>query len=324
VSPWRKLGKRVGLHLPFVGAAIRERDDLRAEVGRQRARLAAIEDGDWVSKFAPPGHFYSPIPSLADLRRDEGRLFGDWPRELPGIDLNESGQLALLERCKRYYAEQPFSALRTSPRRYYFENGMYDYSDAVLLYCMMRHLQPRRIVEVGSGFSSCAMLDVNELFFGNAIALTLIEPHPGALRSLTRSGDLERVRLVERRLQDVDVSVFDELDERDVLFVDSTHVAKIGSDVNFLFADILPRLRPGTYVHFHDVFYPFEYPRGWVYEGRVWSEAYVLRSFLAFNATYEIVLFNTFLQHFHRDVFERDLPLCLKGGAGSIWLRRRQ
>ena len=92
--------------------------------------------------------------------------------------------------------------------------------------------------------------------------------------------------------------------------------------MNYISAEILPALCPGVYVHFHDIFYPFEYLKEWIYEGRAWTEAYVLRAFLTFNRAYEIVLFNTFLEHFHRDHFVRKMPLCLKMEGGSIWLRR--
>jgi hypothetical protein len=112
------------------------------------------------------------------------------------------------------------------------------------------------------------------------------------------------------------------LERNDILFIDSSHVVKIGSDVNFLLGEVLPRLRPGVYVHVHDIFYPFEYPEAWIAEGRVWGEAYALKAFLTFNATFEIVLFNTYLERFHREIFEREMPLCLRNEGGSIWLRR--
>jgi len=272
--------------------------------------------------FVPPGHFYSPIPSLDEIRRHEARLFAEPGRELPGIALDERKQLVLLAEFKRYYNEQPFTAQRTDSRRYFFENPAYSYSDAIFLHCMIRHARPRRIIEVGSGYSSCVTLDTNELHFENRIACTFIEPCSELLRSLVRPDDLERIEILETRLQEVDLARFRALEANDILFIDSTHVARIGSDVNYLFAEILPVLRPGVYVHLHDIFYPFEYPKEWVYEGRAWTEAYMLRAFLAFNAAYEIVLFNTFLERFHRERFARDMPLCLLNEGGSIWLRR--
>jgi predicted O-methyltransferase YrrM len=273
-------------------------------------------------RFVPAGHYYSPIPSREQIRADAERLSTARPREIPGIDLNEEEQLAVLEQIKVFYRELPFSTSKVPGRRYFFENPAYSYSDAICLYGMIRHVQPRRIIEVGSGYSSCVTLDTNELFFDNRIACTFIEPFPALLHSLMKPDDLARVEIIASPLQKVDVARFRELNENDILFIDSTHVAKLGSDVNYIFSEILPTLRRGVYVHFHDIFYPFEYPAAWLNAGRVWTEAYILRAFLAFNSAYEIVLYNTFLEHFHRSQFEQYMPLCLENEGGSIWLRR--
>jgi predicted O-methyltransferase YrrM len=292
---------------------------LRSSPARHLA--ARLHMAPWL--FVPPGHFYSPIPALDDVRRDENRLFPSVvPRELPGIALNEVRQLAMLDELQPYYDSQPFGAEKTSNLRYFFENPYYGYSDAIFLHCMIRHTRPRRIIEVGSGYSSCVTLDTNELFFDNRIACTFVEPYPQRLRALLRDDDLGRIEILDRRLQEITLDRFRALEANDILFIDSTHVAKIGSDVNYIFAEILPALCPGVYVHFHDIFYPFEYLKEWIYEGRAWTEAYLLRAFLTFNHAYEIVLFNTFLERFHRDHFVRRMPLCLKMEGGSIWLRR--
>jgi len=230
--------------------------------------------------------------------------------------------MALIEEWGTYYAELPFAAQRTDGLRYFFENPSYSYSDAIFLYCMIRHLRPRRIVEVGSGYSSCVILDTNDLFFNSSIQTTFVDPYPKLLLSLIKESDKQAVRLISRRLQDTDLTIFEELGSKDILFIDSTHVSKIDSDVNRIFFEILPRLAPGVHVHFHDIFYPFEYPKEWIYEGRAWTEAYLLRSFLEYNPCFKVVLMNTFLDHFHREWFEREMPLCLKNSGGSIWIRR--
>jgi len=273
-------------------------------------------------RFVPAGHFYSPLPSIDDVNRDARRLFAAPCRILPGIELNEPEQLALLEEIKSYYRDLPFQGERSADRRYFYENRGYSYSDAIFLYGMIRHAGPKRIVEIGSGHSSCVMLDTDELYLGSRVDFTFIEPYPDLLLSLLRPEDLDRVRILGKRVRDVELEPFLALDRHDILFIDSSHVVKIGSDVRYLLTEILPRLRPGVYVHFHDIFYPFEYPEGWIAEGRAWNEAYALRAFLTFNETFEIVLFNTYLERFHRDIFERDMPLCLKNEGGSIWLRR--
>ncbi len=230
--------------------------------------------------------------------------------------------MALIEECLPYYAELPFTAQQTHGLRYFFDNPTYSYSDAIFLYCMIRRLRPRRIIEVGSGYSSCVILDTNDLFFNGSIQTTFVDPHPELLLSLIKDSDKRTVRMIPGRLQDTDPQIFEELESNDILFVDSTHVSKVDSDVNHIFFDILPRLARGVHIHFHDIQYPFEYPKEWIYEGRAWTEAYLLRSFLACNASFTVVLMNTFLEYFHRGWFEREMPLCLKDTGSSIWIRR--
>ncbi len=273
-------------------------------------------------QFVPPGHFYSPIPSLTDVRARAERLFADPPHTLPGIDLRETEQLALLESLQPFYDELPFPEQKTAGFRYCYENPAYSYSDAVFLHCMMRHVRPRRIVEIGSGYSSCMMLDTNDRFFGGGVACTFVDPYPDLLRALLHPGDAERITIIPRDAQTVPLDTFQRLEANDILFIDSTHVSKVGSDVNYLFFEILPRLAKGVYVHVHDIFFPFEYPAEWIYEGRAWTEAYLLRAFLTFNRTFEIALFNTFLERFHEARFRERMALCMKNTGGSIWLRR--
>jgi len=274
------------------------------------------------SGLYPPGHFYSPIPSLEEVRARDAEIFGAAPDEIAGIDLNLQGQLELLEALMPYYAELPFTADEQEGLRYRFDNGFYSYSDAIFLYTMIRHFRPRRVIEVGSGYSSCVTLDTNELFFANRIHCTFIDPDFRPLRALLKPGDQARIRCLERKVQEVDLSTFDALTENDVLFVDSSHVSKIDSDLNHILFQILPRLRSGVLVHFHDVYYPFEYPRFVVYQGIAWNEAYLLRAFLQYNDAFRIQLFNTFLEHFHPERVYGAMPLCQQNPGGSLWLRR--
>ena len=287
-----------------------------------REIAVAREEARRAPQFVPPGHFYSPIPLLEDLQANHERIFRAPGRTLPGIALNEARQLELLASFIPYYQELDFPETKMPGRRYYYRNDYYSYSDAICLYWMLRHLRPARVVEIGSGHSSCVTLDTSDRFFGGAIQCTFIEPDPERLLSLLEPGDPARIEIVPARLQDVPLGRFQALQAGDVLFIDSTHVSKVGSDVNHIFAEVLPSLAPGVHVHFHDVFYPFEYPRDWIYAGRAWTEAYLLRAFLSFNPEFEIVLFNTFLERFHRETFAIHFPLCLRNTGGSIWLRR--
>ena len=186
---------------------------------------------------------------------------------------------------------------------------------------MIMHVRPKRIIEIGSGFSSAAMLDVNEQNYNNSIDITFIEPYPENLKQIIKSGD--RFTLLEKKVQDVDINIFKSLQANDILFIDSTHVAKTNSDVLFEIFEILPLLNKGVKIHFHDMFYPFEYPQDWVIEeNRSWNEIYFLRSFLMFNNSFKIIAFNTFLQKDNIKWFEEHMPLCLKNTGGSCWLEK--
>jgi Methyltransferase domain len=271
----------------------------------------------------PPGHFYSPLPDLDEVRRRRDELNGRLPAGLPGIELNGGGQLGLLRALGAFHADAPWADDPRPPLRYFYDNPNFRHGEAVVLYGLMRHLRPARIVEIGSGHSSCVVLDTNELFFDGSIECTFVEPYPELLRSLVREGDLQRATLLEAPLQAVGDGVFRALQANDILLVDSTHVAKVGSDVNRIVFGILPLLASGVYVHFHDVPYPFEYSEAWILEGRAWNEAYLLRAFLLYNDAFEVALFNSFLGQLHPDAVAESLPLASPNPGSSLWLRRR-
>jgi predicted O-methyltransferase YrrM len=273
-------------------------------------------------RFAPPGHFYSPLPDprFVDLRK--ARLFDRQIRDIPGIDINTEKQLALVDALSKYYAELPFSEESTIGLRYFFRNSFFCHGDAIILYSMLRHFRPRKVVEVGSGFSSAVMLDTNDLFLSREIEFTFVEPYPERLLSLLSDEDRNRHSIEVRIVQDVETERFAALDARDILFIDSSHVAKIGSDVVHLLTDVLPRLKDGVIVHFHDVFWPFEYPEEWITEGRAWNESYILKAFLQFNASFRILLFNSYLGMHHRGTMEQRLPLFMRNTGGSLWIEK--
>ena len=243
-------------------------------------------------------------------------------RQLEGIDLNEQRQISLLEAFRNYYREMPFKEKKSSDLRYHFDNPHYSYSDAVVLYCMIRHLRPKRMIEIGSGYSSCVSLDTNELFLGNEAVCTFIDPDPQLLLSLIKDGDTNHIEILSKKVQDISVDRFLRLTAGDILLVDGSHVAKAFSDVNYIFFDVLPLLRKGVYIHFHDIFYPFDYPIEWLHEGRAWNEAYILRAFLQHNTVFAIEFFTTFLQHFYKDLFYDAMPICRRNPGGSIWISK--
>jgi len=269
-----------------------------------------------------PRRPWSATPAPEDVERARG-AWESPPPELPGIDLNVEQQLDLLQEFGRAQADVRLPA---SPDRngwrYYFENAMYRLGDALVLYGVIRHLSPSRIIEIGSGFSSALMLDINERCFDWGIECTIIDPLPRRLKQLARPGDFDRVSVIEHWLQDVDLSVFESLRPADILFIDSSHVSKMGSDVNHLFFEVIPRLPVGAWIHFHDISYPFEYSPASVEDRRAWSEAYLLRAFLEHNGAFRICFFFDYLRRFHRDAVERALPGSIASGSTHIWLER--
>jgi hypothetical protein len=278
-----------------------------------RQRSVAVPAG-----FVPPGHYYSPIPSLADIE-ERARSLGD---PLAGIDLNEAGQLAILEELAKFYPSMPFTDHGSPGLRYRFRNESYSYADAIFLHTMLRYLRPRRLIEVGSGYTSALTLDTNECFLDNQLECTFIEPQPDLLLRLITDSDRQRCKVIPSRLQDIDLGLFDTLEARDILFIDSSHVSKVNSDVNRLFFEIIPRLAQGTMVHIHDVFPSLEYPLDWLRQGRAWNEQYVLHAFLQFNSSYRIRLFGSHMVDRHPDWFRDHMPLCLRNPGGAFWMER--
>lgn len=286
----------------------------------KRAIRRLIRNGS--KTWVPPGHYYSPIVDLDELARRRDTIF-DRTRPPSGIELRPAEQLALIERLQKHYDRLPFEASKQPGLRYYYENPFYSYGDGILLSCLLIELKPKRLIEFGCGYSSCATLDIDERFLDNEVNCTFIDPYPERLEELLSPTDPGRSCIIRRPAQDVDLGLIDALQPGDILFIDSTHVSKAGSDVNFYLFKVLPRLRSGVYIHFHDVFYPFEYPEEWFFtENRSWNELYVLRAFLMYNAEYEIVAFNHYLGLAHGPVLATAMPLFARNPGGGLWLRK--
>lgn len=288
---------------------------VRSEEYRRRRSQA-------VPLLVPPGHFYSPVTDPAELEGDAARIFAcDSPPA--GVDLRGTEQLRYAERMAEHYESLEFGATPRPGLRFHYENPAFSYGDAIALACTILVHRPANIVEVGSGYSSAATLDIVERKLGWSAKCLFIDPHTDRLEGLLRSGDRERIEVIQARVQDVGLAVYDRLGPDDILFIDSTHVAKTGSDVVHHLARVLPRLRPGVLVHFHDVFYPFEYPEQWaVAENRSWNELYCLHAFLHSNPDWAIVFFNDFMARAHREALGRLMPLFLANPGGGLWLRK--
>jgi hypothetical protein len=283
--------------------------------------MVFVNQPTWV----PPGHFYSPLvdPSDPHVRQLLERFeTSDLPADC-GITIDDAAMLRQLDRLSGLCREIPFHARQTPALRYFYENSFYGYGDAAVYFGMICDLRPKRIIEIGSGFSSALAMDTNDRFFERAIDLTFIEPYPETLLKFIGSDRFYAAKLIQKKLQDVPVSLFGTLEENDILFIDSSHVAKMASDVNHYFLRVLPALAAGVVIHIHDIPYPFEYFSDWIdKENRSWNEAYMLRSFLQYNSAFQVIYFNHYMFRKHIDSVREKMPICLLNCGASIWLRK--
>jgi len=274
----------------------------------------------------PPGHYYNPLVNPKELEAYSDTLFDSKKKTIHGIEFQEDQQLELVNKLVPFYKELPFPVEQTNGFRYFLGNGIFSYSDGIFLYMLMRYWKPKRIIEIGSGHSSAVMIDTNERYFQSQIKLTFVEPYPERLYSLLKDADKTQNRIFEKPIQQVPISEFEALEAGDILFVDSSHVSKTGSDVNFIFFEVLPKLQSGVIIHFHDVFTPMEYPKSWVMKQNEWfgfNEIYILRAFLMYNPDFEVIMFNTFLEEHHESWFKKNMPLCLENKGGSIYIKKK-
>ncbi|MEM3434135.1 MAG: class I SAM-dependent methyltransferase [Candidatus Methanomethyliaceae archaeon] len=263
----------------------------------------------WRLGFLPlPVHYYSPVPDKAKLRRL------NWQRahDMPGISFNFNKQVELLYTLGRQYGyecawpERPESG----QAGYYWDNPSFGFSSACILHCFIRAFKPSKVIEVGAGYSTLIIagaLEMNRKETGFKSEFITFDPYP---RTFLLSDIPGLTRLVQRCVEDVAVSEFESLQGGDILFIDSSHIVRIGGDVNYLYLDVLPRLRSGVIVHVHDVYFPYEYPSA-LYMGAkkyFWTEQYLLQAFLCFNQEYEVLLAAYWLQLEHPEIFASAFP----------------
>jgi hypothetical protein len=267
--------------------------------------------------------FYSPIVDVADVAQRAGSIWPESRLDIPGVDFNDESHVHLLRDVFTVYLHEydyPERGDETEPAGFFTRNSQFGWLDARAYFVLLRHFRPRRVIEVGAGFSTLLLDDVNRRFFDGAIDVSCIEPYPRAFLK-----KLDTCTLIEQKVQDVAMDTFDALDAGDILFIDSSHVSKTGSDVNFLYFEVLPRLKPGVLVHIHDIFLPQDYPRAWVIDGRrSWNEQYLVRALLMFSVAFRIVFGCNYAFLRYPDLVRS--ALVLDGGAafggGSLWIRK--
>ena len=263
-------------------------------------------------------HYYQPVFDVSKLPVS----LWEMPDEMVGVDFNIEGQLALL-RSFSFQAELiDVPTIEQKGTLAFYHNHSYGPADAEMLYNMVRHFKPKRVIEIGSGYSTRMMkraLDKNKQD-GLPSSHVCVEPYEMPwLESL----GLDEV--IRKKVEDVPLEIFDALGENDILFIDSSHVIRTGGDVLFEFLKILPRLKKGVVVHIHDIFLPYEYPREWlVGHRRYWTEQYLLQVFLAFNTKFEVIAAVNWLSREHYDDLANVCPIYAqqKRGHGAFWIRR--
>jgi len=229
-----------------------------------------------------PVHYYEPLPDFATITEESLNR----RRGYPALNFNWSEQLRLVKELTLYRPELEQLSLDSS---FDFANGFFSGFDAAAYYALIRHLKPRRVLEVGGGYSTriAEKALIRNRADGVESSLKCIEPYPES--RLTDA--IGPTNLITKPVQDVPTEVFQELEANDILFIDSSHTVKFGSDVCYLFLEILPALRSGVWIHVHDIFFPNDYPAEWLIEQRrAFNEQYLLEAFLTFNDNFSICL----------------------------------
>ncbi|MGH8094576.1 MAG: class I SAM-dependent methyltransferase [Chthoniobacterales bacterium] len=265
-----------------------------------------------------PVHFYEPIPDSRAL----GKELWERKQDLLGVEMNEAMQVHLLRdvfpRFKEEYDLFPVESAESTDI-FFVKNGSFEEVDPMVAYCLIRHFRPRQIIEVGSGYSTLLLAQAARK--NGCTTLRSIDPYAppfltGEIAGLTS--------LLPSKVEDVDLSYFDCLDEGDCLFIDTSHVVRIGGDVNRIFLELLPRLNPGVMVHIHDIFLPFDYPRDWVVSRRrFWTEQYLLQAFLSYNSDFEVLVCNSYLNTYYPEELRTVFPTTSPKRGGSLWMRRK-
>lgn len=286
---------------------------IRKSLGLRRFQTARRIASHWFQAWydlpVSPTHYYSPLPDILHARSSMSR----WYREsaLPGIHIDWDAQKMLLEQLSRFseeYSElSPFANIQQSG----FGLG-YGEVEAHILFSMIRQFQPRKIIEVGSGVSTwfaCQALEQNQRGGNPPGKITCIEPYPRP--RLEESAKEGKVELWKQEVQDVPWEKFTSLAKNDVLFIDSSHVDKIDSDVQYLYTEVIPRLAPGVIIHIHDIAFPYptfppDHPL--FIQSLLWNEHALARALLIDNNRVAILLCQSMLHFQHPDWLQRAVP----------------
>jgi hypothetical protein len=255
-----------------------------------------------------PIHYYEPLPDFRAITTEQIKR----KRTYPAIDFRWDAQLALLNELVAYGHE-------LTQLEFDFNNGFFSGFDAAVYYSLIRHLKPRRIIEIGGGYST--RIADKALKANQNGALTCIEPYPEQ-RLLEAELNIE---LIRKRVEEIELELFSSLEPNDILFIDSSHTVKFGSDVCYEVLEVLPALQPGVWIHVHDIFFPHDYPAEWLIKQRLaLNEQYLLEAFLTFNKMFSVELANYWICLDHLNEAASLWPNAATGSASSFWMQRTE
>lgn len=301
----------------------RLRDGMEARAFLKRlVRSRHFTETKYVRTKNPPGHFASPVVDPDQVRDYVATARDVRPEDIAGIEFPLDAMAEFWRRNRDFIASTPFAAQPSPPNRYYYGGGPYNYEDAITARPMVGHFRPRRVIEIGSGFSSACMLDAAEHAGIEDFHLTCIEPYPKRLKSILRPDDEgTRVTLHERPVQGMPLDMFRALEPNDFLFIDSTHVLKTGSDVHYELFYILPVLKPGVVVHFHDCRWPLEYSDIQIFQKNYsWNEVYAVRALLMDSTRYKVFFSGSLFAKYYHDLVAEVSPDFLRNPGSALWL----
>ena len=281
-----------------------------------------------INESNQPGHFYSVIPYITNDYNDRTPKFIN-------IDFDENSHINILNELADYLTlfDDTFGikdgtsvTSRANSLKFSLANGGFEGMDARLLYYFIQKNKPKKIIEIGGGCSTLLMHNTN-IMFNLGIEIICIEPYPNnSLKKLHSNGS---ITLIEKKLENTDLEIFKSLDSNDILFIDSSHVLKINSDVMCYFTSIFPILKKGVFIHIHDIFFPFDYPLRWTKGGIFWNEQYFLYIFLQYNTKFKVKFCNSYsefkykekLRFLQQNTYERVNNIYQdEFPGGSIWL----
>jgi hypothetical protein len=297
---------------PRIGPLLDREVDSALEI----LRAVPFEELQWRGWHLQPNNFATPLNDLRFLRaHPELWIRSVSPAE---VELDLDAQLALIQTLQPYVAElgdvpdEP-----VGPGRFHWTNDDFPRGDASMYYGLVRHLKPRRAIEIGAGWSTLVLKRAIEAN-GGGCDVTVIEPFP----RIDVLGDLPAGwRMHEHPVQLEDLATFEALQSGDVLFYDGSHCVHTASDVNWMFFEVLPRLAAGVWIHVHDLMWPFDYPATWILDnGLSWNEQYLVQAFLMGNASYRVRLTVSMLSVARRAEVTAVFPEGLRGG--SLWLEK--